>query len=418
MIAENHLKLKFEINRILKYSLFEIIVRLNKKIISLVVIKPFFFPFTILLHLLGFRVPNIFTERIGHLALEPDCLVRLKALGRIPSNHRWILLSPRTKTANQHLLCYWSKYFYIVQNPTACFIIRSMGIGSIFRYDIANVIRKCNANQGAYEIYANSTKLINRTLSLSEEDEVWTSNQLTQLGIPINSWFVCLHARERGFSIIDDDIQDYRNHDINNMIDSIREITSRGGWVIRIGDPSMSKLPPLFQMIDYAHHPIKSDRLDLALCAKAKFILGNSSGISLLGTIFGTPCAVTNLLPFSTFWFRRQDLSIPKLLWSSIHKRYLRASEILNTPIANYQYSEQYTKGNIVPVENTPADILTLTKEMLSLIDESDPKYENILTRKKASDFKNQLKCNHYGYGSLANISEGFVELHKNIFCS
>jgi len=368
------------------------------------------------LHLLDYRLPNIFTERIGHLALEPDCLIRLQLIGKISCRYKWIILSPKSATANQHLLNYWSQYFYVVQNPIACFFFKSIKFGMVLHFDTRRIIRKSAGNQEAYEIYAKSTKLVRKTLSLTSEDEIWSSDQMAKLGLPKDSWFVCVHAREIGFSVVDDDIQSYRNHDITNMLASISEITNRGGWVIRIGHKSMKKLPPLPHVIDYVHHPMKSDRFDMVLCAKAKFILGNSSGIALLGTIFGTPCALSNLSPFSTLWLRNTDISIPKLLWLEDEKRYLRASEILSSTISNFQFTEQYVEKKIIPIESSSDDILSLTKEMFELLERQNYNIPNWQQEKINSLFKANLKPHHYGYGSIANISEKFVKKYTEIF--
>jgi putative glycosyltransferase (TIGR04372 family) len=222
--------------------------------------------------------------------------------------------------------------------------------------------------------------------------------------LPIALAFICIHARESGFSLVDDEIQEYRNHDIINMFASIEEVTSMGWWVIRLGDNSMTKLPPMAQVIDYAHHPLKSDRLDLALCAKAKFILGGSSGIALVGTVFGTPCAITNLMPFSAMWFRKVDLSIPKLLWSKKLNRYLSFNEILNTNIGNFMFTSQYKDAEIEVLENTPEDILLLTKDIIRRCDNVELEVDVSIL------FKNILSSNHYGYNSISNVSNSFIE--------
>ena len=42
----------------------------------------------------------------------------------------------------------------------------------------------------------------------------------------------------------------------------------------------------------------------------SKFILGNTSGIALVGSIFGTPCALANMTPISASGFNSKDISI------------------------------------------------------------------------------------------------------------
>ena len=79
-------------------------------------------PGTALLHLAGYRYVTVFTDRIGHLALEPDCLLKKQSLGQL-KKRKWIMLAPAERVANTHLLAYWQPFFHIVQNPALVFLI-------------------------------------------------------------------------------------------------------------------------------------------------------------------------------------------------------------------------------------------------------------------------------------------------------
>jgi putative glycosyltransferase (TIGR04372 family) len=183
--------------------------------------------------------------------------------------------------------------------------------------------------------------------------------------------------------------------------------------VVRLGDKTSSKLPPMTQVIDYANHPLKSDRLDLILCAKAKFILGNTSGISLLGTIFGTPCALANLIPISTLGFTKKDISIFKLLWLEEAGEYLSFDDAMSTKISNWQFSSIYIKNKILPEENTAEDIHHLTCEMFDLLSlDKISEYKNNINYVKA--IKKQFKKNHYAYNSDSRIASFFIKKYEN----
>src|SRR4029077_5857710 len=114
-------------------------------------------------------------------------------------------------------------------------------------------------------------------LALTPEDVTWGWEMLSALGLPPDAWFVCVHAREGGFSPHDEVMHRYRNADPDALIPAMREIAARGGWCVRMGDPTTRPLLPIPGVVDYAHHPVRSARLDIVLCAKAKFFLGNSS---------------------------------------------------------------------------------------------------------------------------------------------
>lgn len=324
-------------------------------------------PLTIALHLAGFRRVTVFTERIGHLAIEPDCLLKEQALGLIPKR-RWFILAPPGRIANTHLLRCWEPFFRIFRGKGACFILASMSRWGLLRHDISRYVLAFNEANAAHKIYAqwgDRPPLI----ALIGDDERWGAQALQRLGLPDGAWFVCVHVREPGYSSIDEELHSHRNGSVEATIPAMREITRRGGWVVRIGDPTMKHLPPTPQVVDYAHHPAKCDRLDIILCARARFILGNTSGIALVGTIFGVPCAIANMIPISEHWFNAKDMCIHKHLWPERLGRYLGFDEAMALPVANYHYAKLYKDAGIRVDENTPEEIRDLVIKMLDNLD-------------------------------------------------
>ncbi|HEX5125905.1 MAG TPA: TIGR04372 family glycosyltransferase [Rhodocyclaceae bacterium] len=367
----------------------------------------FLLPITFILHLAGYRRVTIFTDRIGHLALEPDCLLKEQALGLIPKR-KWFMLAPPERVANQHLLNYWRPLLRVHENKTTCFILASMSRWKLMRYDISHYILAINKAQAAYRIYA-CWGARAPLLALTQSNNDFGIQSLHELGLPNNTWFVCVHVREAGFSPVDEELHAHRNGAIEALIPAIEEIVKRGGWVIRLGDPSMKPLSALPQCIDYAHHPMKSERLDVVLCAKARFILGNTSGIALVGSAFGTPCALANMIPFSALGLGPEDISIPKLLWSETLSRYLTCQEILNSSIANFANAKRYEEIGIKVVDNSSEDIRLLVLDMI----------ENLNIGFRSTETKNsvglKLAASHYGYESIAILSPRFIGSHPEL---
>lgn len=398
----------FEFQRIKRQGLLHIVKKLFSHFSSYVLCI-LLFPITLSLHLCGFRRVTVFTDRIGHLALEPDCLLKEVLLGRVPQR-RWIMLAPAARVSNRHLLHYWKAHFHIIENPTLCFVIEAMTRLGLMRKNVSRyILAPLNCGQLAYSV---QTQWGSRAplLELSDDDRTWGKHALAQLGLPQDTWFVCLHVRESGFSPIDESIQSHRNGSIAAALAAIESITAQGGWVIRIGDSSMTPLPRLPGVIDYAHHPLKSERLDIVLCARARFILGNTSGIALVGTIFGTPCAIANTIPISTLWFRSEDLSIPKLLWSNDQQRYLAFGEAMALPIANFNYAGLYDEFNIRVDENSAEDIRDLAVEMLARLNN-----EFSVSGADETDWarvKKYFLPHHFGYDSCARIAATFIRKH------
>jgi len=356
----------FELRRIRRLGLSRVSFKLSDRALKLA-LWFVLLPLTLALHLRGYRRVTVFTDRIGHLAIEPDCLLKEEALGLLP-RRRWFILAPRNRVANRHLLNYWRPLIRVHDNPAICFILGSMSSFRLMRQDVSRYLQAARPVPASYRIF-NLWKDRPPVLELTPEDKGWGARALHQLGLPERAWFVCIHVREPGFSPIDEELQAHRNGSIEACIPGIEEIVKRGGWVIRIGDPSMRRLPEMLHVIDYAHHPMKSERLDIILCATARFILGNTSGIALVGSIFGIPCAAANMIPITTLWFNSRDISIPKLLWSEQLARYLRLDEILQSPVAQYRYASLYAKAGIRIEENSAEDIADLTREMLDRLD-------------------------------------------------
>ena len=115
------INLKLYFSRISKYKLSEIAQKIGRKILSLNLII-LFFPIAVIFYLCGIRRLNIFTQRIGHLAIEPDTILKSQKLGLIQSC-KWIILAPKHQVANQHLLSYWKPFFTIFQSRLICYLL-------------------------------------------------------------------------------------------------------------------------------------------------------------------------------------------------------------------------------------------------------------------------------------------------------
>jgi len=403
-------RLEFEWRRIRQIPLPTLVGKATAKLLGLG-LGLTLLPVTVLLHLLGYRHVTIFTDRIGHLALEPDCLLKEQALGTIP-HRKWIMLAPPSRVANEHLLTYWQPHFHIVHNYFACFLLASMSRWGLMRYDISHYARAIGKAQAAYRIYSEWGGRL-PTLNLTPEDEAWGKEMLQSLGVPEGAWFVCAHAREAGFSPIDEELHKHRNSRIGNLAEAMREVIRRGGWIIRMGDSSMHTLSSMDKVIDYAHHTLKSDRLDIVLCAKAKFFLGNTSGIAYVSSVFGVPCALANLIPVATLGFNSSDISIPKLIQSQTDHRYMNFDEILGSDIANYQYASQYDARGLAVIENSSADICLLVTEML---DRLEGRFvETRQDRERQAAIRNLFTKDHYAFCSASGLSTLFLRAHTEL---
>ncbi len=411
MTPFNLLRLGFELRRIRRIQLPILVGKAFIKLLGLC-LGLVLLPVTAVLHLVGFRQVTVFTDRIGHLAIEPDCLLKEQMQGLIQPR-KWIMLAPLSRTANDHLLSYWQPHFRIVRSPLACFLISSMSRWGFMRHDISHYARAFGKAQKAYRIYSewNGRQPI---LRLTPEDDDWGKDMLRSLGLPEGAWFVCLHAREEGFSAVDEELHRHRNSSIENMLEAAQKITNAGGWIFRMGDPTMRTLPPMRKVIDYAHHELKSDRLDIVLCAKARFFLGNTSGIAFVSSVFGVPCALANMIPVATLGFNAYDISIPKLICSQTDSRIMTFDELFGSTIASYQYSSQYERGRLQVIENTSADICLLATEMIDRLNGSF--IETEADRQLQALIFSNFRPIHYSFGSSSKMAVLFLRTHSELY--
>jgi putative glycosyltransferase (TIGR04372 family) len=398
----------FQWQRINDMSFYTIIYKSVVKILGLI-IGILLQPIALIFHLIGYRHVPIFTDRIGHLALEPDCLLKAEALS-IVKKKKWILLAPYVRTANEHLLKYWSAHFTIVRSNFKCFLISNMSFFGLMRFDVYNYSRKQGGAQESFKIYSKWGKKP-PILNLSLDDIDLRTSVFKDLGIPEGSWFVCVHAREDGFSKIDESIQFHRNSSIENYIPAIKLIVKNGGWVIRIGDASTKPLPPMGNVIDYAHHRMKSPRLDVILSASCEFVLGSTSGICLVSSIFGKPSAIANIVPYADLWYGPCDISIPKRIWSKSDHRYLSLEESLKYPHGCFKYPDQYLKTGFTLIENNSEDIAELTREMMYRIKAKN--YQLPEDKISREIYKLNIDKRYQSIYSSANLAAFFYRKYK-----
>ncbi len=375
---------------------------------------PFILPFALFLHFLGYRVVNIFTDRIGHLAIEPDCVLKDLILKK-STIKKLILLAPKNRVSNEHLLKYWYDFFMIIRNPLICYFFNLISLTLFAKLDVSKYTRTLVSPNDAYRVYRDwGDKPY--LLKLKDDDFKWGWDILTILGVPSNAWFVCVHVRDASFSPVDSFLHSHRNGDLKNLDLAIEEIVNRGGWVIRIGFSGsiFRNSIKLKQYIDYPSSQFVSDRMDIFLCAQAKFILGNTSGIALVGSIFGTPCALANMTPITATGFNPMDISFPKLHWSQSKKKYINLEEINKLNLLDARTASEFNNHKVILIENSPEDIRDLCIEMFSNLEIENYKSNSLLTVNQIfKDFKNNQI---YSNGSPAKFSHVLINKYKDLF--
>jgi|GEM_PF-82173 len=361
---------------------------------------------------MGIRFLRTNIDRIGHLACDVDCYVKSRRLGLAPEHHA-ILLAPANKVANKALLDLWSRHVRVISSPWLCRMLSPLSGHPMLRLNIYEYTTAINETAPFYAVqkqWGDRPPL----LSLGQDDIARGEQRLIELGVPSGAWFVCVHSREGGYAPHDEHFHSHRNSDIESYQMAMKAIAERGGWCIRIGDPTMKKMPPAQHAIDYAHSPLKADWMDLFLFARCRFFLGNSSGPFLVASAFGVPVALANQSPVSVVLpYGRKDIGIPKLVWSRKEQRLLTFSEILGTPIGDLRLTHEQEQAGIGMIDNTPEDIRDLALEHLGRV-EGRLTYDSAEEALQAK-FKALMRPGHYSYGSDSRIGNAFLKKHASL---
>jgi putative glycosyltransferase (TIGR04372 family) len=181
-------------------------------------------------------------------------------------------------------------------------------------------------------------------------------------------WFVCVHVRGSGFKN-DAGRFEYRNNNIINYTKAFERIIERGGWVIRMGDSTMTKLPKMERVIDYPFTKFKSDLMDIFLIKNCRFYIGTQSGIMDVANLFQKPVLVTNMsIGESLYPMFENSRGIVKHVYSHSKKRILtvkemfEASEFIET-LYGYVDNEIFKW-----YENSPEEIEEAVVEYMDLL--------------------------------------------------
>lgn len=317
------------------------------------------------------------TRAIGHTALI-DFWVKMDRLG-LRTWDRIVLVTDLKKAANPALVGFYDQYLDVVRVEACPPALR--GLVTAFGPRVGGLIPQPG---GGERYITEGMGLVQEAweragraplLALTPADEEYGRTKLRALGVPDGAWFVALHVRSPGYHKEGVQVhQSHRNADIATYLQAAREVVRRGGWVVRMGDTTMPRLPPTPGVIDYAHSPGKSARMDVFLCAACRFFVGVASGISHVPTAFGVPCVLTNWLSNALPVYSRYDLFLPKLLRSAADGRFVPFDQYLAADTRLLCYSgEKLFESDLVAVDNTPGELRDAVVEMLDQLDAGAP---------------------------------------------
>ena len=331
------------------------------------------------------RIVIVRIDRIGHLALEPTVHLHAVTTGELMSNYRFIYFTHQIKkVSNKYLLSLWCQKLsiHIVNNQ----IIRSIleaSRGSRFQQNI-------DLSTSYYKPLTYTPVLLRHT-----EDGLRIGERfLRDHGIEDKDWFVCIHNRSSIYlkdhlPEKNSDYHDYRDCCIENFHKAVENITSVGGYVIRMGSSSE---PPiewnLDRFIDYTQAKQKPE-LDIFLSSKCRFFIGSSSGLICVPLIFKRPIAMTNLVPLAFAGSARESVFTPKLFRSKQTGKFIPFSQLQEMGFfihnEHAHRAEYYASVGVEPVENAASDLGDVALDMLDIVENrTPPNYDDVQELRRA----------------------------------
>lgn len=356
----------------------------------------------------GFIFLKVNIGRIGHLVFDTEAYIKERKLCD-SIYRRPILLAPRGKVANTEFLKYLNKHVILIQNKILCTILYPGQLHSV-----------CSINSSSWAEQRSTFKSLKidsdwesrgfgPLSNILPEHLEFGERILRNLGLPSDAWYVCIHNRESGYSGNSHDFdQGFRNGTISSYLLAAREVVRRGGWCIRMGDPSMVPLRPEYGIIDYAHSSFRSEAMDIFLCATSKVFLGNSSGLSMLAAFFGTTVGAANQIPLSNCLMQgSNNISIPKLV--TLNGDIVPFKELLNSPVGSYRSETEFLENNFFYIDNNSEELLDLLEELLdgNAVNNLNG-YDDLQIR-----FRNLLKPHHWCYHATGKIGTKFLIKYK-----
>jgi putative glycosyltransferase (TIGR04372 family) len=361
----------------------------------------------------GLNTKFLFTAdwgwNIGHTS-HLDQLVRLRELGLLSPERRVLVLSPEDG-ANKHYLNYWRKHLDVMMvSKHEAEVLRAVMQPLSEKLTGFELKTRFAPLYEAWNIAGDEWAKEKRPplLDLHPNDAARGKQMLAKWGIPDDAWFVALHVREYDAHTPNHNrLRAAPNADIGTYMLAIRAIIARGGWVIRMGDSSMSALPAISGLVDYANSEDKCDWMDVFLWAASKFFIGTSSGPLTVPASFGVPVLYTNCCGMGFSPALGRSLVIPKLFYSKSKRRLLTFDEILESPLG---WTVRIPQGDVELRDNSPEEIRAATEEMFALLDgqaafDSPTNLQAEFSRRR----------NRFGHNASTPIAHSFIMTHRDL---
>jgi putative glycosyltransferase (TIGR04372 family) len=120
--------------------------------------------------------------------------------------------------------------------------------------------------------------------------------------------------------------------------------------------------------VDYAANGMRTEMLDVFLSANCSFFISTGTGLDSLARVFRKPLVLTNLSQVDNIQLTVPSLTILKRFYHSDGPRLLNLRELNAMNLFRLRDNEQLRHANVFLEDNTPSELLAVTKEMLQRV--------------------------------------------------
>ncbi|WP_432738066.1 TIGR04372 family glycosyltransferase [Maridesulfovibrio sp. FT414] len=362
--------------------------------------------------LITIRVGEIYSSRLGHLAMECEIYLSERDTGRY----------------RNCLDLFYFKDGRVANKTLADLYCRQMKISPKYSL-ILDAIRRNNLTNN-HEIILNTRRvasvrdvecvmqLTDNHLEFNNAERAKGLAGVTDLGLSSVKPHVCLFGRDPAYlgtknpEHHDADMQEVRDMNINNLKPCAEFLLDEGYNVLRMGCEVKAPLEIMRDgFMDYSTSGKRSDFMDVYLTATCKFFVGIQSGLMHVPMVFRIPCVSVNVVRLEIIHFcSPEDLAIFKLLWSKSKKRILTVKEQLESGISRWRV-EQFANSDIEVIDNTEDEILEATKEMHARVNGKWTTNEEDMELQKR--FHSLFKPSYLNTKFVTPVSTYFLRKHE-----
>ena len=348
---------------------------------------------------------TFWTSMIGHFAFLGIHLEAQKR-GYLPSGERLIL--DTKESANPELLDSFSKDYKIVKLESTREWSELSGLWPDL--ERLHLVKTTGDFEHIYNLWEmiwqekHNENLSEPILRLDDEYLLHSEKHLARLGVDPHDAFVGIHIRESKT------VNHLRSQPISTYMEPIKYLIQKGFKVIRLGNPSMTRIPDLPGFLDLSQNK-KDNSLHAYIIAKSKFFIATNSGPGSIPMLFNVPTLHTNVtsLNKNVLLTNKGSIYLPKRI-IGVDNHALSYSQILQSPVG---YSEKNVakKSEYKILPNSSEELIEGVKEMIQFVNT----HQDSIYNSKDLEAIAQLRSSFKPLGN-GKIAASYLDINRKWF--